>query len=77
MLETDGVLRMAASNYQQAESHLEGAELELRRLMQKLESCLTLMRNASGTEPVTRDEVEKLSQDEQPVSMDRMEMVGS
>ena len=77
MLETDGVLRMAANNYQQAESQLEGAELELRQLLQKLESCLSLMRNASGSEPVTWDEVTKQSPEEQPGSLDRMEMVGS
>ncbi len=77
MLETDGVLRMAANNYQQAESHLEGAEVELRKLMQKLESCLILMRNASGSEPVTWEQVEKAPSDDKPVVLDRMEMVGS
>lgn len=77
MLETDGVLRMAANNYQQAESRLESAELELRKLMQKLEGCLTLMRSASGSGPVTCDQVQKESRDGQPVITDRMEMIGS
>ena len=77
MLETDGVLKMAASNYQEAESHLEGAELELRQLMQKLESCLKLMRNVSGSESITPDQVEKPSLDELPDALDRMEMFGS
>jgi hypothetical protein len=79
MLETDGVLRMAANNYQQAESRLEGAEHELRKLLEKLESCLTLMRDASGAEPVTWDRVEQAEKDDRPVVIDSnsMEMVGS
>ncbi|OGO31937.1 MAG: hypothetical protein A2Z29_05990 [Chloroflexi bacterium RBG_16_56_11] len=75
MLETDGLFRMAATNYQQADSHLEGAQQELNKLLQKLETCLELMRNASSGEPVHREPQDR--NDGAVLDLDKVEMVGS
>ena len=77
MPDADGVLRMAAKNYHQAEANLEGAEIELRKLKEKLESCLILMKGISETEPVTWKPVKKIVQEERLISLDNMEMVSS
>ena len=77
MLETDGFFRMAATNYQQAGSHLEDAEHELRKLLEKLETCLQLMKNASGAEPEGRQPAEQMGKNTPPATLERVEMVGS
>ena len=76
MAETDGILRNAAKNYNQAESRLEGAENELRKLMERLESCMVLMRSAAGVEPET-EQTDKSQCNQPTVAIDQMEMVGS
>jgi hypothetical protein len=44
MLETDGLFRLAAANFQQAEMHLDDAELQLHKLRARLDKCLELVR---------------------------------
>jgi hypothetical protein len=51
MLETDGLFRLAASNFMQAEMHLTDTEVQLRKLRARLEKCAALVRQ------VPRDDV--------------------
>jgi acetyl-CoA carboxylase carboxyltransferase component len=44
MLETDGLFRLAASNFEQAETHLDDAEVQLQKLRARLDKCLELVR---------------------------------
>ena len=44
MLETDGLFRLAAANFQQAEMHLDDAEVQLHKLRARLDKCLELVR---------------------------------
>jgi hypothetical protein len=50
MLDTDGLFRLAATNFQQAETHLTDCEVQLRKLRAKLEKCAGVVRQ------VPRDE---------------------
>jgi len=44
MLETDGLFRLAAANFEQAETHLDDAEVQLHKLRARLDKCLELVR---------------------------------
>ena len=44
MLDTDGLFRLAASDFQQAGVHLAEAEAQLQRLRARLERCAALVR---------------------------------
>ena len=44
MPEVDEYLKFAASNFKQAEEHLEDAECSLHTLVERLDDCLELLR---------------------------------
>ena len=50
MLDTDGLFRLAATNFQQAEAHLTDCEIQLRKLRAKLEKCAGVVQQAPQEE---------------------------
>ena len=50
MLDTDGLFRLAATNFQQAEAHLTDCEIQLRKLRAKLEKCAGVVQQAPPEE---------------------------
>jgi hypothetical protein len=52
MLEADGFLRKAVSNFELAGDNLNQAEGELHRVLEKLEKCNQVLRQLPAPEPV-------------------------
>jgi hypothetical protein len=59
MLETDGLFRLAASNFQRAEMHLTDTEVQLRKLRVRLEKCAALARRDTPSD-LLREQVEAI-----------------
>jgi hypothetical protein len=54
MLDTDGLFRLAATNFQQAETHLTDCEIQLLKLRAKLDRCAAMVRRAPRDEQLWR-----------------------
>jgi hypothetical protein len=54
MLDTDGLFRLAATNFQQAETHLTDCEVQLLKLRAKLDRCAAMVRRAPQDEHLWR-----------------------
>ena len=59
MLETDGLFKLSASNFQRAEMHLTDTEVQLRKLRARLEKCATLVQRVPPSE-VLRQQVDAI-----------------
>ena len=77
MLDTDGCLRMTASNFQQANSHLMNAERELNKVLKRITSCAELMKNPLNEELPRLSQVDAIINNGQPLPLEAMEAVGS
>ncbi|OGO44627.1 MAG: hypothetical protein A2137_06000 [Chloroflexi bacterium RBG_16_58_8] len=62
MLDTDGLFRLATSNFKQAEAHLEDAEDSLRKLQGKLEAGARLIREIPRDELLIWEQVGQIVQ---------------
>jgi multidrug resistance efflux pump len=52
MLDTDGLFRLATTNFQQAETHLTDCEVQLRKLRAKLDKYTAQVCQAPQEEPI-------------------------
>ena len=68
MLDTDGYLRMAASNFKQAESYLEDTETQLLKLLDRLEKCSRHFESANQEKGLLWEQIDTLIGDSQPLS---------
>ena len=68
MLDTDGYLKLAASNFQRAETHLADTETHLRKLLERLENCSRLFGDVSKEKSPLWEQIDALVSDSQPVS---------
>ena len=76
MLEADEYLLQAVSNFQLAEAHLKDTEEQLRRLVDRLEDCSEIIKRITKDEPLLREPVDTVIQDNQPVGIKELEPVG-
>ena len=72
MLDTDGCLRMAASNFQQADLHLTNAERELNKVLKRITACVDLMKDPSNEEQPLLNQVDAIINTGQPVPLEAM-----
>ena len=72
MLDTDGCLRLTASNFQQADSHLKNAERELYKVLKRITGCTELMKNPTHEELPHLNQVEAIVNSSQPVPLEAM-----
>ncbi len=64
MLETDGLFRLSASNFQRAEMHLTDTEVQLRKLRARLERCAALVQRVPADQ-ILRQQIDEIF-DKQP-----------
>jgi hypothetical protein len=72
MLDTDGYLKMTASNYQQANSHLMNAERELNKVLKRITACAELMGNPPNEERPRWSQVDDIVNTGQPLPLEAM-----
>ena len=72
MLDTNGCLKMTASNFQQADIHLTNAERELNRILKRITDCEERMKNPQYEEMPRWSQVEAMVTAGQPVPMEAM-----
>ena len=68
MLDTDGYLRLAASNFKRAESYLEDTENQLLKLLDRLEKCSRRVGNTLEEKNLLWEQIDTLIGDSQPLS---------
>ena len=77
MLEADGYLRQAASNFQLAEAYLIDAEEQLRKLVERLENCSKLINAIPKDELLLWEQVDAIIQDSHPADNKELKPVSS
>ena len=66
MLDTDGCLKMAVSNFQQGNLHLMNAERELNKILKRITVCAELMSNPPNEERPHWNQVDAIVNNSQP-----------
>ena len=68
MLTTDGYLKLAASNFRQAESHLKDTETHLLKLLDRLEKCSCRVPVSEVRRDLMWEQINTLVGDSQPLT---------